>query len=59
MDNSKFLPLLNINWELIEVCKWLKENQNPTLESKIVPITDELTRVMLELSVEPRSSGSS
>ena len=52
MDNSKFLQLLNINWELIEICKWLRENQNTTMESRIVPLTDELTRLVLELSVE-------
>lgn len=52
MDNNKFLPLLNINWELIEICKWLRENPNTALQSKIVPLTDELTRLVLELSVE-------
>ena len=52
MDNSKFLPLLNINSELIEICRWLKENPNTALESRIVPLTNELTRLVLELSVE-------
>ena len=59
MDDSKFLQLLNINWELIEICKWLKENQDSAIESMIVPITDELTQLVLELgandSGRPRS----
>jgi hypothetical protein len=51
MDKSKFIQLLNINWELIEVCKWLKDTQNPALESMIVPIKDELTQLVLELGL--------
>jgi hypothetical protein len=54
MDDSTFMQLLNINSELIEICRWLKENQDTTLKSKIVPLTDELTRLVLELSVAPR-----
>ena len=53
MDDSKFMQLLNINSELIEICNWLRDNQNTALESKIIPVTDELTRLVLELSVAP------
>jgi len=51
MDYIKFLQLLHIYGELNEICKWLNENQNTTLASRIVPIRDELTRLVLELSV--------
>jgi hypothetical protein len=57
MDDGKFMQLLNINWELIEICKWLKENQNTTLESMIVPITDELTQLVLELNESDSGAG--
>ena len=53
MDDSKFMQLLNINSELIEICNWLRDNQNTALESRIIPVTDELTRLVLELSVAP------
>jgi hypothetical protein len=51
MDYIKFLQLLHIYGELNEICKWRNENQNTTLASRIVPIRDELTRLVLELSV--------
>jgi len=51
MDDIKFLQLLHISGELSEICKWLNENPNTTLTSRIVPIRDELTRLVLELSV--------
>jgi len=55
MDDIKFLQLLHISGELSEICKWLNENPNTTLASRIVPIRDELTRLVIELSVEPFS----
>jgi hypothetical protein len=55
MDDIKFLQLLRINGELNEICQWLNENRHTTLASRIVPITEELTRLVLELSVEPFS----
>jgi hypothetical protein len=51
MGNGKFLHLVNINWELIEVCRWLRENENTTLESMIAPLKDELTQLVLALDV--------
>jgi hypothetical protein len=51
MDDIKFLQLLHIYGELSEICKWLNENQHTILASRIVPIRDELTRLVLELSV--------
>jgi len=50
MDNDRFWQLLNINCELIEICRSLEDQQ--TLES-LVPITGKLTRLVLELSVSP------
>ena len=52
MKDDKLLRLLHINEELIELCQSLNENQNSTLASQIVPITDELTRLVLEMSLE-------
>ncbi len=55
MDDIKFLQLLHISGELSEICGWLNENQHTTLASRIGPITEELTLLVLELSVEPFS----
>ena len=55
MDDIKFLELLYINGELNEICQWLNENHHSTLASRIIPITEKLTRLVLELSVEPFS----
>lgn len=49
MEKSKLIQLLNINWELIEICKGLKDNKNPAVESRIVSVTDDLTQLVLEL----------
>jgi hypothetical protein len=52
MNDDKLLRLLHINEELIEICQWLNENQNNIVASKIIPVSDELTRLVLELRVE-------
>ena len=52
MDDAKFFRLLHINEELIEMCKRLNENTDPALASNIRSISDELTLLVLELSVE-------
>jgi hypothetical protein len=52
MDNGKFLRLLHINQELIEICHWLNENQNTTLASRLIPLSDELTNLVHEMSME-------
>jgi len=51
MDDGKFLRLLHINEELIEICQWLNENQSGELRSRIIPLTDDLTQLIAELSV--------
>ena len=52
MDNDKFLRLLKINEELMEVCDWLNERSDTTTASRLIPITDDLTRLVAELSIE-------
>jgi len=52
MDDDKFLRLLHINEELMNICQWLNETQNNVLASKIFPVSQELMRLVLELSVE-------
>jgi hypothetical protein len=51
MDDGKFLRLLHINEELIEICRWLNESHNAELLSRINPLTDDLTELIAELSV--------
>jgi len=52
MNDERLLRLLHINEELIEICQWLNENKNSELASHFVPITDELTRLIFEISME-------
>ena len=52
MDHHKFLRLLHINQELIEICHWLNENQNTALASRLIPLSEELTNLVHEMSME-------
>jgi len=60
MNDEKLLRLLHIKEELIEIRHWLNENQNSGSASHFFPITneltDELTRLILELSATPSAS---
>jgi hypothetical protein len=52
MDNDKFLRLLKINEELMEVCDWLSEQRDTTTASRLISITDDLTPLVAEISME-------
>jgi hypothetical protein len=52
MDKDRFLRLLKINEELMDVCDWLNQRSDPTTASRLIPITDDLTRLVAELSME-------
>ena len=52
MDNDKFLWLLKINEELMDVCDCLNERQETKIASRLIPITDDLTRLVAEISME-------
>jgi hypothetical protein len=57
MDKSKLIQLLNINWEMIEICKGLKDRKDCGVESRILSITDDLTQLVLELVASNNSPG--
>jgi hypothetical protein len=52
MDNDKFLRLLKINEELMEICDWLNEQRDIATASRLIPITDDLTHLVAEFSVK-------
>jgi hypothetical protein len=52
MDNDKFLRLLKINEELMGLCDWLNERLDTTTASRLIPITDDLTHLVAEISME-------
>ena len=52
VDNDKLLRLLNINEELMDVCDWLNEQHYTKTASRLIPITDNLTRLAAETSTE-------
>jgi hypothetical protein len=40
--------LLRINDELLQVCKWLNERRNMETSSRLIPLVDDLTHILLE-----------
>jgi hypothetical protein len=52
MDDDKFLRLLKINEELMDVCDWLNERRDTSTASRLIPITGDLTRPIAKLSME-------
>jgi hypothetical protein len=48
IDEDNFNELLRINDELIELCKWLNENRDLEISSRLIPLVDRLTHALLE-----------
>jgi hypothetical protein len=39
--------LLGINDELFQLCKWLNKKRDTEISSRLIPLVDELTRILL------------
>jgi hypothetical protein len=48
IDDDKLNELLRINDELIELCKWLNEKRDLEISSRLIPLVDELTHILIE-----------
>jgi hypothetical protein len=48
MDDDTLRRLLGINDQLFQVCKWLNEKRETDISSRLIPLVDELTRILLE-----------
>ena len=45
---TKWLRLAGINDELLQLCKWLNEKLDMETSSRLIPLVDELTHILIE-----------
>jgi len=50
MDDEAFQRLCRIDGELIQLCNWLNEKRDVATASRLIPIMDEVTDLVAELS---------
>ena len=55
MDADRFLLLLHIDEELIEISQWLNDHHNRAVALRLNPLIDGLTRLIREMKVEKDS----
>ena len=48
IDDGTLKQLLRINDELFKVCKWLNERRDLEISSRLIPVVDDLTYILLE-----------
>jgi len=48
IDDDTLKQLLGINDELFKVCKWLNEKRDLETSSRLIPLVDALTHILLE-----------
>ena len=52
LDDEKILRLLHIDEELLNICQWLSQQRETAIVARLIPLTDELTRLLDELGLE-------
>jgi hypothetical protein len=52
MNDDMYQSLSRIHDELMQLCRWLNERRDIATASRPIPITDELTQLVVELSVK-------
>jgi hypothetical protein len=50
MDDSTLQCLTRINDELVDLCKWLKQRRDLETASRLTPIVDSLTRMLIQIA---------
>jgi hypothetical protein len=48
IDDDTLKQLLRINDELLQLCKWLNEKSDLEISSRLIPLVDDLTHVLIE-----------
>jgi hypothetical protein len=48
IDDDTLKQLLRINDELLELCKWLNEKRDMGTSSRLIPLVDGLTHILIE-----------
>jgi hypothetical protein len=48
IDDDTLKQLLRIDDELMRLCRWLNEQRETTVSSRLIPLVDDLTHVLVE-----------
>jgi hypothetical protein len=48
IDDDTLKHLLRINDELLQLSKWLNENRDMETSSRLIPVVDDLTHILIE-----------
>jgi len=48
IDDDTLKDLLRIGDDLFQVCKWLNEKRDTATSSRLMPLVDELTHILIE-----------
>ncbi len=48
IDDDTLKQLLRINAELFRLCKWLNEKRDMETSSRLIPLVDDLTHILVE-----------
>ena len=48
IDDDTLKQLLRINDELLQLCKWLNEKRDMETSSRLIPLVDDLTHILIE-----------
>jgi hypothetical protein len=48
IDDDTLKQLLRINDELFQLCKWLNEKRDMATSSRLIPLVDDLTHILIE-----------
>ena len=48
IDDDTLKQLLRIDDELLQLCKWLNEKRDMETSSRLIPLVDDLTHILIE-----------
>jgi hypothetical protein len=48
IDDNTLKQLLRIDDELMQLCKWLNEKRDMGTSSRLIPLVDDLTHILIE-----------
>ena len=48
IDDDTLKQLLRINDALFQLCKWLNEKRDMETSSRLIPVVDDLTHILIE-----------
>jgi hypothetical protein len=48
IDDDTLKDLVRIDDDLLQLCKWLNEKRDTVTTSRLSPLVDELTRILIE-----------